>query len=295
MLGVVLLSTATPVSAVLGLGVGGLLDPVLGTVDETLGGGTGGGDGSLDLLTVTSPLDGTLVRTTVTVTGTARSWDGTPLVRVEVSSSPDDWSRALRAEGTTSWRISLDYRDHPAGPAPVWVRACTQRACSAPERVDLEVIRPADPPVAVLDASPRVVWPATAVRLDARHSYSPAGDAIVAYRFHLGDGRRTGWLDAPVHTVSYARPGTYEVVLEVQDRDGHVSTNSPGVTVHVVDRQAAATANVADLVPPPRMGAALAAGVLVLATVFGLVRWRRRRRRRAAGGRSGPSDGDGGP
>lgn len=223
---------------------------------------------------VTAPPERSVVRGKATLEGTAApGGDGPAVARVEATLDRASWSPPVRAEGTASWSLVVDFDDR-LGIVPVWVRACSETDCGIPVRRDLEVVEAAEMPFAVLEVAPRVVLPGQTVTLDGAASFAPDDAPLVAWRFDLGDGRRTGWLNASSTEATYDRPGAYTVSLEVRDADDRTSSNFPEVTVRVVPGDAADEAGAT--VPHPAALAVLGA----LAAAAWLVKARRARRTR---------------
>ncbi len=117
------------------------------------------------------------------------------------------------------------------------------------------------PPVAVFSAS-TVQGPAPlTVSFDASQSYASTGYSITSYSWSFGDGSPTGSDRRVSHT--YTQPGSFQVVLTVQDSSGQTSRSSP-LTI---------TAGGGDPTGPLLFG--VGGGVLLLSSVIILARRRR--------------------
>lgn len=188
----------------------------------------------LPLVAVASPASGSEAYAGVELLGTATTHEENPLLRVEATRSRDDWSTARLAEGLESWRLSWDLDGEPLGPLTLWLRACGEVECGASVEFTVVHVETPVPPVALLEAAPRVAHVRETVRLDASGSYSPQGRAIQAYRFDLGDGRRSEWGPNATLDVAYAQPRTYSVSVEVRDGANLTNTNVANVVLRVL-------------------------------------------------------------
>ncbi|MCD6383593.1 MAG: PKD domain-containing protein [Thermoplasmata archaeon] len=76
-------------------------------------------------------------------------------------------------------------------------------------------------PVAVAkDVPPTILG--DVVVFNAKASYDPDGN-VVGYFWDYGDGERSDWVDTPLSTHQYSKPGKYRAKLLVKDNDGEIS------------------------------------------------------------------------
>ena len=92
---------------------------------------------------------------------------------------------------------------------------------------------PNEAPVAKLYVSPKIVGANLPVTLDASKSYDPDGE-VVSYFFDFGDGETSGWVSNPEVVHSYAKPGTYYVLVKVMDDKGAESNWCSRVRIEII-------------------------------------------------------------
>ena len=210
---------------------------------------------------VPSPVHGTLI-----LRGAAVTVAENPLRAIELSRSRDDWSQVVVAEGTASWSLAWDLTQERLGRLTAWVRACGESECGLPTVVEVEHVETPLPPVAILEARPRLARIGESVSLDASSSYSPQGRGLVAYRFAAGAGALE-WQESPRLDVAFDERGAHTASVEVRDAAGLVSTNVASVVVRVTGAPLGTESGPTGSIPGFELAGliAAAAGALLLA------------------------------
>lgn len=222
----------------------------------------------LPTVKVVTPAPGSAVHGRFLVAGTADPNEAPPLTHVEATESEDIWTPTENATGVSPWELALDATDNPVGPFPLWIRACAGDVCGVPSTITILVIERPLPPIALLEAKPRVAMIGSDVFLDASLSYSPHARPVAAYRFDLGNGVLTDWRPESNYTVRYVQEGEYPVSVEAMDADGLTSTNLPQVVVRI--RSTASDGGSVNPLPGVEGITAVTVGLAVVAV------WRRR-------------------
>jgi hypothetical protein len=165
--------------------------------------------------------------------GNATPRKGGDLVRIEATDTEEAWGHNVTAEGLAAWILTWDASSAPLGPLSLWVRACSAAHCGVPAELGLVVVERPLPPIALLEARPRVARPGEIVILDGSGSYSPQSRPIAAYRFEIGNDMKTDWLSTPFYEIRYSEVGEYPATLEVIDESGLQNNNLPQIVVRV--------------------------------------------------------------
>ena len=93
---------------------------------------------------------------------------------------------------------------------------------------------PNTPPTAALSAMPATGSAPLDVAFNSSASSDPdAGDSVVSYTFHFGDGSTPVTQSGPTISHTYTDPGTYHATLTVKDSRGQESTNVASVDIQV--------------------------------------------------------------
>jgi hypothetical protein len=220
--------------------------------------------GQLPVVRIDAPSNGTQVHGKVFFIGTTQRPSDFSLERIEASSSESEWSQNRSSNSTGAWQLTWDVSGAPLGPTSVFVRACSAGDdCGLPTRVDLLVIERPLPPIALLEANPRVAHVGEPITLDASLSYSPQGRPLILFRFDLGDGRLSDWQSSPYFEARFSEPGQYSTSVQVQDAQDLINENLPQSVVRIQ----ASTEDVSKPTPGIGTGAVFAVAAAALALV----------------------------
>ncbi len=104
------------------------------------------------------------------------------------------------------------------------------------------------PPTALL-SGPEEVYPGSSLTLSGEGSYDIDG-VVVEYRFDLGDGIISGWIESPTIQHSYGSVGTYRAALCVKDNNGDISPEDAYLTIRVAGESVSEpVAHIVDISP----------------------------------------------
>lgn len=197
----------------------------------------------LPVVVVAGPAQGTQVYGKVFLFGGTETATGFAVDRIEASALESEWVFNRSAPSAGEWQLVWDVGGEVLGPLSLFVRACAVGDdCGLPTRVDLFVIERPLPPIAFLEATPRVAAVGEPVRLDASLSYSPQGRPLLSYRFDLGTGDHTPWQSEPVFQATFETGGQYPTSVQVRDALNLVSENLPQSVIRIQDLNEAAGA-----------------------------------------------------
>lgn len=188
----------------------------------------------LPAVNIATPSNGTQVHGKVLLSGTSRFPEDMQLHRIEASASESEWELNQSAPVAATWHMVWDVAGEPLGPFALYVRACGPGDdCGLPTRIDVLVIEKPLAPIAVFEASRRVVMVGQPVQLDASLSYSPQGRPVTSFRFDLGNGMSTPWQSSPLYEARFEYAGNYPVSVQVVDAQALVSENLPQQVIRV--------------------------------------------------------------
>jgi parallel beta-helix repeat protein len=136
--------------------------------------------------------------------------------------------RSPAVDAADSAAVSFRSLDHD-GAAPVDDPVVANTGTGTPTWADLGAYEYKGPAARIL-LTPTQVAGTAPMTADATGS-TALGTAIASYTFTFGDGSTTGPQSAPTSSHSYAKSGTYSVVVRVTSADGQWDTASSNVSV----------------------------------------------------------------